>query len=207
MIKEKKIKAVIFDMGGVLLRTANTSARDTIAERFGVTRQELEAVVFSGESSIRSEQGKLSDVEHWQTVMRHFGQPVVDHISLYNEYFSGDFIDQRLLCFAASLKPQYKLGLLSNAWENARPLLSERFDFLDIFDHSIFSYEVKSRKPDPVIYHAILEMMDVQPQEAIFIDDLQENVEGAKAAGMYALRFKDTDQVIQALTQRLQRDS
>jgi len=205
-MKNKKIKAVIFDMGGVLLRTEDTSARDAIAKRFGVTRQELEAVVFSNESSIRSEQGKLSDVEHWQMVMRHFGQPVGDHLPLYNEYFSGDFIDQRLLRFAASLKPQYKLGLLSNAWESARPLLSERFDFLDIFDHSIFSYEVKIRKPDPAIYNAILEMMMVQPQEAIFIDDLLENVEGAKAVGMVALHFESTDQVIQVIKQRLRLD-
>ena len=50
MMNEKKIKAVIFDMGGVLLKTADASAREAIAERFGVTRRELEAYIFSSDS-------------------------------------------------------------------------------------------------------------------------------------------------------------
>lgn len=200
MEKTTHIKAVIFDMGGVLLRTADVSARETIAARFGVTRRELEAFIFSSDSSIQSEEGALSDVEHWHNVMRHFGQPVGDYLALYDEYFAGDFIDQRLLDFAASLKPRYTLGLLSNAWDNARTLLSQRFNFLDRFDVSIFSYEVKARKPDPAIYHAMLERVGAAPGEALFIDDVQENVAGAQAVGMRALQFTGTDAVINAIS-------
>jgi len=203
MEKTTHIKAVIFDMGGVLLRTADVTARETIAARYGVTRSELETYIFSSESSIQSEKGALSDVEHWQNVMCHFGQPIGDYLALYDEYFSGDFIDQRLLDFAASLKPRYTLGLLSNAWDNARVLLSQRFDFLDRFDVSIFSYEVKARKPDPAIYHAMLERVGAAPGEALFIDDVQENVAGAKAVGMHALRFTGTDAVISAISAAL----
>jgi glucose-1-phosphatase len=204
MIKENKIKAVIFDMGGVLLKTADATAREAIAQRFGVSRRELEAFVFSSESSLQSEEGKLSDVDHWHNVMRHFGQPVGDYIQLYNAYFSGDYIDQRLLDFAASIKPAYTLALLSNAWENARTLLSQRFDFLDTFDISIFSYEVKARKPDAHIYRVMLDRLKAEPEETIFIDDVQENVEGAQALGMHALRFTDTDTVIAELNDFLQ---
>jgi len=204
MMKKKHIKSIIFDMGGVLLRTENAASRESIARRFGTTRQELEAFVFNSETSILSEEGKLSDVKHWHTVMRHFGQPVGDPIPLYDTYFKGDAIDQRLLEFAAALKPEYQLGLLSNAWENARVLLSERFDFLDVFDVSIFSYEAGARKPDPAIYFAILDRMDTAPEEAIFIDDVQENVDGAKAIGMQALRFTGTDVVIGRINSLLQ---
>ena len=194
---------MIFDMGGVLLRTVDPAPREAIAKRFGVTRRELEAFVFSSETSILSEEGKLSDVAHWQTVMRHFGQPAGDHIQLYDEYFAGDAIDQRLLAFAASLKPKYKLGLLSNAWENARPLLRARFDFIDTFDDSIFSYEVRARKPDAAMYQAILDMMDAQPEEAVFIDDVLENVEGAQAVGMQALQFSGAETLISTLSDLL----
>jgi HAD superfamily hydrolase (TIGR01509 family) len=198
-----RITTVIFDMGGVLLRTVDPAPREAIATRFGVTRRELEAFVFSSETSILSEEGKLSDVAHWQTVMRHFGQPAGDHIQLYDEYFAGDAIDQRLLAFAASLKPKYKLGLLSNAWENARPLLRARFDFIDTFDDSIFSYEVRARKPDAAMYQAILDVMDAQPEEAVFIDDVKENVEGAQAVGMQALQFCGTETLISTLSDLL----
>ena len=195
----KKINAVIFDMGGVLLRTINSQPREAIAERFGVTRAELEAFIFMSETSLRSEVGELSDKKHWETVLLHFNQPVGDHLKVYDEYFSGDAIDKELMAFAVSLKPDYQLGLLSNAWVNARPLLSRHFDFIDAFDVSVFSYEVGMRKPDPVIFMVMLEKMGVGAENVVFIDDMPANVEGAKSAGLHAIRFTDTPTAIASL--------
>ena len=199
----KKINAVIFDMGGVLLRTTNFEPREAIAARFGVTRVELEKFIFMSETSLRSEAGELSDKEHWETVLRHFNQPVSDYLKVYDEYFSGDAIDQELLAFAVSLKPVYQLGLLSNAWVNARLLLDERFDFIDAFDVSVFSSEVGMRKPDPAIFKVILEKMGVGVENAVFIDDMPTNVEGAKSTGLQAIRYTDTPTVIAAVKEML----
>ena len=196
---KKKANAVIFDMGGVLLRTINSQPREAIAERFGVTRAELEAFIFMSETSLRSEVGELTDKEHWETVLRHFNQPVGDYLKVYDEYFSGDAIDEELLAFAVSLKPDYQLGLLSNAWVNARPLLSRHFDFINVFDVSVFSCEVGMRKPDPNIFRVILEKMGVGAENAIFIDDMPSNVEGAKSAGLHAIRYTDTPTAIAAV--------
>ncbi len=195
----KKIYAVIFDMGGVLLRTTNSVPREAIAERFGVTRAELEAFIFMSETSLRSEVGELSDKEHWETVLRYFNQPVDDYPRVYDEFFSGDAVDQELLGFAVSLKKDYQLGLLSNAWVNARLLLGKHFDFIDVFDVSVFSYEVGMRKPEPAIFKVMLEKMDVNAENAVFIDDMPTNVEGAKSAGLHAIRFKDTQTTIAAV--------
>ena len=192
----EKINAVIFDMGGVLLRTINSQPRETIAERFGVTRAELEAFIFMSETSLRSEVGELSDKEHWETVLRHFNQPVDDCPKVYDEYFSGDAIDKELMEFAVSLKPDYQLGLLSNAWVNARLLLNERYDFIDVFDVSVFSSEVGMRKPDPAIFKVMLEKMGVGAENVVFIDDTPVNVEGAKSAGLHAIRYTDTPAAI-----------
>ena len=114
-------------MGGVLLKTANSSPRDGIAKRFRTTRAELESFTFSSETSLRSEIGEITDKEHWETVLRKFGQPIDNYMAVYDEYFSGDAIDEDLLRYAISLKPKYRLGLLSNAWVNARSLLGVRF--------------------------------------------------------------------------------
>jgi len=192
----EKINAVIFDLGGVLLQTINSQPRETIAERFGVTRAELEAFIFMSETSLRSEVGELSDIEHWETVLRHFNQPLSDRSKVYEEYFSGDAIDQELLAFAVSLKPGYQLGLLSNAWVNARLHLSERYDFIDMFDVSVFSCEVGLRKPDPAIFKVMLEKMGVGAGNVVFIDDMPVNVEGAKSAGLHAIRYTDTPAAI-----------
>jgi epoxide hydrolase-like predicted phosphatase len=195
----KNINAVIFDMGGVLLRTTNSQPREAIAGRFGVTRVELEAFTFMSETSLLSEVGELSDIEHWKTVLRHFNQPVGDYLKIYDEYFSGDAIDQELLAFAVSLKLDYRLGLLSNAWVNARQLLSERFDFIDAFDVSVFSYEVGMRKPDPAIFKMMLEKMGIEAENALFIDDMPTNIEGAKSAGLHTIRYMDTLTAIAAV--------
>ena len=195
----KKFSAVIFDLGGVFLKTINSQPREALAASFGVTRSELEAFIFMSETSIQSELGELTDKLHWETVLRHFNQPVGDYLKTYKVFFSGDAIDQDLLAFTASLKPNYRLGLLSNAWVSARKLLNQLFNFLDIFDESIFSCEVGKRKPDPTIFKIILGKMGISAENVIFIDDMQINVEGAKSAGLHAIQYKDTLSVISAV--------
>jgi len=195
----KDINTVIFDMGGVLLKTENPAPREALAARFGVTRMELEAFIFMSETSLRSEVGDLSDKDHWETALRHFKQPVNDYMAVYDEYFSGDAIDQELLGFVVSLKPAYQVGLLSNAWMNARMLLDMHFNFIDVFDVSVFSSEVGIRKPDQAIFKLMLEKMGVKAENAVFIDDMPLNVEGAISAGLHAIRYTDTPQIINAL--------
>ena len=195
----KEINTVIFDMGGVLLKTANPVPREALAKRFGVTRAELETFIFMSETSLRSEVGELSDKEHWEIALRHFKQPVDDYMAVYNEYFSGDAIDQELLDFAVSLKSDYQVGLLSNAWVNARTQLDKHFDFINVFDVSVFSSEVGVRKPDQAIFNLMLEKMGVKAENAVFIDDMPSNVEGAISAGLHAIRYTDTPRTIAAV--------
>lgn len=202
---EKKYKAVIFDMGGVLLRSVDSVPRDAIARRFGTTREKLEKFVFRSLTSVQSEIGEVSDIFHWETVLRHFGHSEEDPRKIYAEYFSGDAIDQDLLEFAESLKPEIKIGLLSNAWVDSRKRLGALFNFIEIFDVSIFSAEVKARKPEPEIYRIMLEKLDVKPDESIFIDDFPENIEGAKKLGISTILFKNTQDTIRNINSTLGR--
>jgi len=93
---------------------------------------------------------------HWETVLAHFNQND-DPVQAYSEYFSGDAIDKELMTFILSLRSNYHLGLLSNAWVDARNKLGKLYNFIDVFDVSIFSAEVKLRKPDEKLYQLILE--------------------------------------------------
>jgi len=183
------IKAVIFDMGGVLLRTVDPTPRENMAARFNTTRKKLEQFIFMSPTSVQSEKGLISDTNHWQTVLDHFQQKGISVEEAYAEFFSGDQIDHDLLNFADSLKPEYKIGLLSNAWVNARQHLSKRYKFIDVFDVSIFSAEVGSRKPEERIYLIMLETLGVSVEQAIFIDDVPENVEGARKIGIFAIPY------------------
>jgi epoxide hydrolase-like predicted phosphatase len=190
------IKTVIFDMGGVILRTVDSTPRERMAQRFGCSRAALEDFVFSSPTSVQSEIGQLDDMEHWRIMLEHFKQKDIHPLDAYHEFFSGDEIDKELLNFARSLKKERKIGLLSNAWVNARQRLGGLYEFIDFFDVAVFSSEVGVRKPQKEIFDLMLSRLDVQPHEAIFIDDFHVNVRGAEEAGLYSIHFRNNRDTI-----------
>jgi 2-haloacid dehalogenase len=71
------------------------------------------------------------------------------------------------------------------------PIALERFDFLRWFRGILVSGEVKLIKPDPRIFRILFQRFNIDPARAVYVDDVQRNVDAAKALGMYALRFTD----------------
>jgi epoxide hydrolase-like predicted phosphatase len=191
------IKTVIFDMGGVILRTIDPVPRERMAKRFGCSRKELEDFVFSSATSIQSEIGQLDDMQHWRVVLEHFNKTDLTPENAYYEYFAGDAIDQELLSFIRTLKKDRKVGLLSNAWENARQRLGGLYEFIDVFDVAIFSSEVGMRKPEKGIFDLMLGKLDTKPQETIFVDDFLENIKGAEKAGLHTVHFIDNKDAVE----------
>ena len=108
-------------------------------------------------------------------------------------------MDVSLVDSIRSLRNHYRTGLLSNAWSDARHLAGEFFHFLDAFDVCIFSAEVGVSKPAPEIYRLALKQLDVLAQEAIFIDDMPDNVKGAKEVGIQAIQFISHAQIMNDL--------
>jgi epoxide hydrolase-like predicted phosphatase len=193
------IKAVIWDMGGVLLRTEDPQPRTTLAQRFGLTADELSHRVFEGETAAQATLGKLTDDELWRQVASGLGVPQSEAMDLSLQFFAGDRLDGQLVDFIRSLRPGYKTGLLSNAWPSARQMLTKSFPCIDAFDVAIISAEVGLAKPDPRIFQLVVDRLGVRPEESVFIDDVSVNVEGARAAGLNAVLFRNRDQALKEL--------
>lgn len=194
--KGGSIKAVIFDMGGVLLRTEDGGPRAILAEKYNLTRRELEALVFQSPHAIQAEEGRLSEQEHWLDVASGLKMPPAELPGFIETFWSGDRVDESLLRFVDGLRPAIKTGLLSNAWSGARASISNRFLLLEVFDETVFSAEVGLRKPSKAIFDLILDRLAVRACETVFVDDFPENIEGARAAGMHTILFKNTGQVV-----------
>ncbi|HZW04315.1 MAG TPA: HAD family phosphatase [Anaerolineaceae bacterium] len=188
------IKAVIFDMGGVLLRTEDAAPRLALASRYGLSREALEQLVFASETSVAAERGELSEDEHFRRISKQLGIDEEAIPAFYQTFWQGDRMDVKLVDFIRSLRQQYKTALLSNAWDGTRAAVKAIYDFSDAFDVLIFSAEVGMRKPDPAIYRYIVEQLGVRPDEALFVDDVAQNVEGARQAGLRAVQFRDRGQ-------------
>jgi len=71
MEEDHSIKAVVWDMGGVLLRSENYQSRERLASRFKITEEELERVVFNSESAEQATLGRISQNEHWRNTAFH----------------------------------------------------------------------------------------------------------------------------------------
>lgn len=193
------IRAVIWDLGGVLVRTEDYTPRDSLAARLGLDRMGLEGVVFSGDSGDRAQRGEIEYELHWHNVSRLLNQPPETIPELQDAFWGGDVVDRELIEAIRSLRPRYKTGLLSNAFSDLRRFVTQVWQFADIFDELIISAEVGLVKPDPRIYQLAVSRLGVKPDEAVFIDDFAHNVAGAQAVGLHAIQFLNRQQVLEDL--------
>jgi epoxide hydrolase-like predicted phosphatase len=190
------IKALISDLGGVLLRTRTDSTRRALEQRLGLPPNTIETRVFGSELSQKAMCGEVSEGELWRALERELDLP---HFGLtwqqfQHEFFAEDFVDEDLVNFIRQVRPGLKTGLLSNAWDGLREVLHTRVPIIDAFDVVVISAEEKVAKPDPRIYQLALERLAVKPAEAIFLDDFRENIDAASALGLIGIHFQTSAQ-------------
>jgi glucose-1-phosphatase len=189
------IRAVIWDIGGVLVRTEDQEPRKHLAERLGVRREVLEYLVFSSEMGQKAQMGAIRAQELLEYVCREVHYPVEETERFEQEFFAGDRLDEELVRYILSLRPNYRTGIISNAWDDVRSMIETRWKMADAFDQIVLSAEVKFWKPDPRIFQLALEKLGVAPGEAVFIDDFAHNITGAQAVGMHAIQFLFSEQI------------
>lgn len=196
------IKAIIFDVGGVLIRTQNHEPRRRWENDLGLRPWESEEIVFSSEAGMAAQMGKISNEALWDWVGERL-QLSGDELTQFRlDFWSGDQLDDELIELIRRLRPAYKTAIISNATDRLRRELVEEHRIADAFDLIVCSAEEGLMKPQPGIYERTIERLQCQPQEAVFIDDAPANVEGARDAGLNAIHYQEGLDVKQAL-QRL----
>lgn len=194
------IRALIFDLGGVIVRTDFPEVRERLENKLGLAPGTLERHIWDGPDWELAELGAITYEEYWRRVGAALGFSTPEETAAFRrEYFSGDRVDQGLLALIRDLKARYKIGLLSNAPDTLDDWLDNHTQVKHLFDAVVYSAQVGLAKPDPRVFHLILDKLKVLPSEAIFIDDSLANVEAALALGMTALRFTDTENLKEEL--------
>lgn len=178
----KPIKAIIFDVGGVLVRTADHTGRSTWENRLGLPAGSAEAIVLNSEMGHRAQRGEITHEALWEWVGRSL--ELGGELSAFRQdFWRGDSVDEKLVDLIRELRRSYKLAVISNATDALRGTLAE-YDLLDKFDVIVGSASEGVMKPDPLIYERTLERLGCRAEETIFIDDAPANVAGARALGM-----------------------
>jgi len=192
------IRAVFFDLGGVIVRTEYQAPRQQLAERLGMEYDDLDRLVFNSETGQQASVGTITALQHWDSVMKRLKRPREEMQSIRDAFFAGDIIDREILEFLRSLRGTCKTGLISNAWSDLREYMT-REKMIDAFDHIIISAEVGVAKPEAKIFQIALEQAGVSPNEAVFVDDFYVNIEGCEKVGIKGIHFKDAQSALAQL--------
>jgi len=193
------IKAIIWDIGGVLVRSIDRQPRTELAAKFGLTYEALENLVFGAAQGRLAQLGEVTSTSHLTWVCQQLGLPASAGGEFLTAFFGGDALDQDLVAFIRKLHKNYKTGIISNGFDDVRSAIHNKWCMADAFDHIVVSGEVGLMKPDPRIFALSASGLQIEPEEGVFIDDMPANVAGARAFGLQAVQFNSTPQTIAAI--------
>lgn len=200
---KKKVKAIIFDVGGVLelgnpVKVAVHGHRN-LGVHYDISRK-LKISIDQWFDSMDSTyalatEGKISRQKTLTTIAKNLGVQTTKLDSLIQKYYRKHFKrNKQLFKQASKLKKQgYKIAILSDQWYFSHDALMTHKSYKQ-FNPTIVSHDVKMRKPNPKIYKLILKKLKLKPSETIFIDNQKWNIEVAKKLGMKTILFKNNKQ-------------
>lgn len=195
------IRAVIFDVGGVLIRTEDAGPRRALERHLGLAPFEAEELVFGEPMGTRAQMGEISAATLWAWVQREMDLDADGIASFYEQFYGGDRLDHDLVDLIRSLRPRYQTAIISNAMDDLREVVTTLYPMADAFDLVVGSAYEGIMKPDARIFERTLSRLDCAPQEAVFVDDMPRNVEAAQALGMAVIHYRPGLDVAAALAQ------
>jgi putative hydrolase of the HAD superfamily len=171
--------------------------------RLGLAEGGLAEVVFDGPISRQATFGLASSEDVWRWVFATLGLSPAEGERLRADFWAEDRLDEDLIAYIRGLRRTLRVGMISNAWSDARHKLETLFRIADDFDPLILSAEVGLAKPDPAIFELALRRAGVDASQAAFVDDFEENVAAAAALGMHAVHFRSSAQAQAEISRRL----
>ncbi|MDK2595031.1 HAD family hydrolase [Pseudoalteromonas obscura] len=196
---QNRIKNVVFDIGNVVVRW---SPVDIIRLTFPDAKEinALAQSVFHSEIWLDLNKGLTTEQETKQQYQQVLGFSQQDTERLFH------YTKQSLILLYQSVElikrvkqAGYGVYTLTDNVHEIVAYLKDTYDFWDLFDGEIVSADLGVLKPQPEIYHALLEQYQLAANETVFLDDMPHNVAGAKAVGMAAIQFENAEQGVAAL--------
>lgn len=199
-------KAVIFDWGGVLMRTHDYSWRRAWDSRLERPEGSVESVVHGIEAWEQAQLGEIAVEEYWGCVQAELSLTDAQLQRLRADFYRGDQLDLDMARLLRELKASgVKIALLSNNTPDLRAQIGD-LGLAEVFDSIMISSEIGVMKPDPQAYRRALAELDVAPSRAAFIDDSILNVDAARTLGLYPILFTSSLDVRAALFRWLRGD-
>jgi putative hydrolase of the HAD superfamily len=196
--KEPQIKAVIFDLGNVLVNYDVEKAARRFSAASGLSPRQIWKRFFLSRFEQAFTRGEISTREFHKIACKTLGVSI--SLATFSHYWNDIFWENpgmdKLL---ARIKKHYPLYLISNTNALHFNYIKKHFKLLRHFNRKFPSHEVGARKPDLRIYRRVLKKIGLRPQETVFIDDMKSFYEGARKTGMHAIHFKGRPALLKSL--------
>ncbi len=196
-MKNTDVKAVIFDLGNVLIDFDHMIAAKRISGFTDKTPQEIFNLFFDSQLTGLFEEGKIAPLNFFAEVKKMLNLKLNynQFLPIWNEIFFLSKNNQSVYNLAKILKGRYKVALLSNINILHFEYLKKNFPVFDAFHNIIASFEVGLRKPDPLIYKKALDLLEAAPQDTFYTDDRPEFTEKARTLGIRGFVFTDVEKL------------
>jgi putative hydrolase of the HAD superfamily len=194
-------RALVVDFGGVLTTNIWVAFAE-FCEAEGLDRDAVLALFRDDPEALALlrglETGELDEVVFEPKFAALLG--VERHEGIINRLFAGLGPDEAMIAAVRNARAAgVATGLITNSWGLG---IYERAP-MDLFDAQVISGDVGLHKPQPEIYRLACERLGVEPGDAVFVDDLRENVSGAEAVGMTGLLHRDSAETVARLEELL----
>ncbi len=196
------IKAVIFDLGRVIIPFDFHRAYAMIESRYGLPKAEISARLAQTDLVRRFESGDIESHDFVRQISAHLNVDL--NYESFCEIWSSIFSPEALIPeeMLRGIAQNYRLILLSNTNAIHFEMIRERYPHIQHFHALVLSYKAGALKPLPLIYRKAIEAANCLPQECFFTDDIPAYVEAACELGIDAVRFESVAQVERELRKR-----
>ena len=180
------LRAVIFDYGMVLTLPPDPKAYAELLRITGLSSARLDSFYWADRHAY--DEGTLTGFAFWQKIAGDAGldlkQSELEELNLWDARMWTTQNDA-MLAWQLELRQRGILtAILSNLGDTVHANIEREFAWLSRFNVLVWSYELRVAKPDPAIYRHVLKELGVRPEEALFVDDKQVNIDAARALGM-----------------------
>jgi putative hydrolase of the HAD superfamily len=191
------LRAVVFDYGMVLSGPQDPGALAALLRITGLPLEKFEPLYWTDRHGY--DEGKFTGLEFWQKFIRDSGLSLdPGAASELNHWDARMWTTQNaaMLAWQIALKQRgFLTAILSNMGDNVLENMQREFDWLPRFDVLVWSYQLRLAKPDPAIYHHVLQQLGTRPEETLFLDDKLVNIEAARALGFKAIQFSSVERL------------
>ncbi len=200
---KQNIKAIIFDLGGVLIDWNPAYVFDKLIEDEEKRRHFFQHIC-THEWNEEQDAGRPIKQATEELIAAHpeWKDTIEAFYGRWTEMLGGPIDETVEILRQLKQTGNYKLYALTNWSAETFPIALELYDFLHWFDGRLVSGEEKVRKPDPIFYQLLLDRYQLKPDEVLFIDDNARNIGAAKELGIPTILFETPIQLKECLIER-----